>query len=749
MEDGPYKNTRSSAGSLNKSQGDHHIGTYHEASEDSTISSSFNDPQNTPRNQNKNLQQRNRTPSGHLLANSVGDIRNFFDKNNINSPTNEVFRPNIVSEVVNGNRLTARTSLVQSTVKETSRPRNTLSSFMDNSDQPNVNITQSVKGKRELMKCNDNRQLTASLSESEILSQISKSEISVNAIDNTQSEKRKQTSLEQWITPRCNKGSKVDKAEKQTSGSNDKENQKDIEQISVNAMSQGKGQPPLKDKDLTGGQLDDQLKQLEKENMPQVMDLRVVIQMFKEIKTDLQINNDKIDGISTSQETTTTAVTGLKKEVKFYKRKSDAMSSVIQQMAQQMGKLEKRVSYLEAKTKKPSVLLSGLRVDSDKKIAKLQIKTFFTDSLGVATEIEDVYEVGDKDTKKLVVAFEDSEQKSEVLKNKMSLKGLVNKEGIPFYVNDHVSAEINEKRTRERQIFQDNKRNTANQLEMSFFRGGLKIQNEVYKSKVSAPSPSDILDLTEDEFKKTLDMPVQQGERVTATGNVIVGFNMCTTSHQEINKAYIKMKLKYPQSKHIVCVYNIPGIERHFCADYDDDGDTGVGRKLLGMMKNNNVSSRAIFLVRYSNGTKLGLDRFRLYMEAAKNAIKAHPYNKITKKEDVITSMSPQKKNDFFKKNARGNFNGRGGTKQTRTYTPISKSTIAKRIWMEEQQKNDEEMYQFTNPWKVNEIQEQKERDDGAWGTQPPEVENWPSVSRSYAGSEDMNMRLEAQTDEQ
>ena len=78
MEDGPYRNTRSSAGSLNQSteKGGHFENL------DSTNLEVFqnNITPNTPKNREVNTREQVRTPSGHLITNSVGDIRNFFDK---------------------------------------------------------------------------------------------------------------------------------------------------------------------------------------------------------------------------------------------------------------------------------------------------------------------------------------------------------------------------------------------------------------------------------------------------------------------------------------------------------------------------------------------------------------------------------------------------------------------------------------------------------------------------------------------
>ena len=75
MEDGPYRNTRSSAGSSSKTS--EKINNLKEPCDKVNEKS-------TPLS-NISAKERVRTLSGHLISNSVGDIRNFFDRKD-NSP---------------------------------------------------------------------------------------------------------------------------------------------------------------------------------------------------------------------------------------------------------------------------------------------------------------------------------------------------------------------------------------------------------------------------------------------------------------------------------------------------------------------------------------------------------------------------------------------------------------------------------------------------------------------------------------
>ena len=81
-----------------------------------------------------------------------------------------------------------------------------------------------------------------------------------------------------------------------------------------------------------------------------------------------------------------------------------------------------------------------------------------------------------------------------------------------------------EQKQRERSLLFNNKTSVANKVEMSTFKGGLKIQNEVYKQKVREPECSEILGLDEKEMNQVLDIKLSKGETIEQENNSFVGF---------------------------------------------------------------------------------------------------------------------------------------------------------------------------------------------------------------------------------
>ena len=264
----------------------------------------------------------------------------------------------------------------------------------------------------------------------------------------------------------------------------------------------------------------------------------------------------------------------------------------------------------------------------------------------------------------------------------------------------------------------------ANRDEMSFFKGGLKIQNQQYKPKVTVPKPGDLLSLTEEELDEIFKIKTLQGTKVAAEGNVMIGFTIPANSYQQINAAYLKLKLKYPQAKHIVCVYQIPGAESYYNNNYCDDSNTGIGRRVLDLMSRNGITSRALFIARYSDGTKLGSKRFPMYLDAAKNTIEAMKYNPLTQtSQEVKQQRNERPKYGDFRSSNRGR-SGRGG--RMKTYVPPSDTTLKRKLYPQQATPLEGNV----NPWNLNTDRDNTEMNN-SWDTTDPPLEDWQSATEA------------------
>ena len=67
----------------------------------------------------------------------------------------------------------------------------------------------------------------------------------------------------------------------------------------------------------------------------------------------------------------------------------------------------------------------------------------------VKVKINDIYYIGEKEPKPIVITLENSLQKHDITTNEYKLKDLENQGSEPFYINEHWPIEISEKKKRE------------------------------------------------------------------------------------------------------------------------------------------------------------------------------------------------------------------------------------------------------------------------------------------------------------
>ncbi|OTF75965.1 hypothetical protein BLA29_008170 [Euroglyphus maynei] len=90
--------------------------------------------------------------------------------------------------------------------------------------------------------------------------------------------------------------------------------------------------------------------------------------------------------------------------------------------------------------------------------------------------------------------------------------------------------------------------------------------------------------------------------------------------------AQLKTNRKIEEATHNIYAYRIIDQERDnkFDQDYDDDGETHAGSRLLKLLENMNAKNVLVIVSRWFGGTLLGVDRFRHIQNVAKELLVKH-----------------------------------------------------------------------------------------------------------------------------
>ena len=105
------------------------------------------------------------------------------------------------------------------------------------------------------------------------------------------------------------------------------------------------------------------------------------------------------------------------------------------------------------------------------------------------------------------------------------------------------------------------------------------------------------------------------------------GFAADVKDFDEVNKAYLLMRYQYPEARHIACAVQFHNANSILGSGQCDE-EYGCGRMLLELLQDAGAYNRLIFVVRKTDGAHLGANRFDGYLQAAKHAMNAKPYNK-------------------------------------------------------------------------------------------------------------------------
>ena len=381
---------------------------------------------------------------------------------------------------------------------------------------------------------------------------------------------------------------------------------------------------------------------------PQLMDIQVVIKMFGELKKEISDIKTKKEKSTSSTPNEVDNTNNIQEELNQYKAKTETLISVVERMGCVHQELQKRVEIMELRSMRKSVVISGLHTDNRIMKCILQVENFILKELGLEVTIIDCFKLGIGETKPVVFTLETLQEKTKIyqMMDKYRKAKALAKQEVTISISDFMPAELKEQKRRERDIYKTNERDQSTKISMNLTRTGLEIQGEKYEKRVVAPDSTKVLSYTEEQLSRICKLKLQHGVEITENGSSFVGFVLPANNHESINDVYMKLRLVYPQAKHIICAYSIPGLPRCYHEDYCDDKEVGAGNYLLKLLQNNKITCMAFFVVRIQNGPKIGPKRFELMAQAVQNALGAYPFNKFVNANQQI-DIQP-KSNDYW-----------------------------------------------------------------------------------------------------
>ena len=380
---------------------------------------------------------------------------------------------------------------------------------------------------------------------------------------------------------------------------------------------------------------------------PKVVTLEMVYQMFTDLKKEFSANKDQSESKLNQKleevkkdcaEGAVQAVQELlddekeekkkmKMDIAHYKHKTTVLTEVCDRLHTEISDLTQRIENLEIGATKKMAIMTGYMTIIGKKYEVIQeLENFFERHLKVEIVIDDYFMLNSEDVKPIVIDFQTIQDKKQVMRFKNMLKD-IRSGGRKIFINDYTPINVQEKRRREQKIQSDLEADPkTKQVQTAYTKKGFVVAGVPYKKAVSPPTPKELVDITVDQLQKIMNIPLRAGEQIRQEGSTFVAHSAPAQTHQEVRDMYKKMKLLYPTARHIVCIYSLPG-QKHIAQDFHDDGEPGAGRVLLQVLQDYDIRSRAVFVIRHYGGVKLGAGRFDCYKTAMISAINSNAFN--------------------------------------------------------------------------------------------------------------------------
>ena len=294
---------------------------------------------------------------------------------------------------------------------------------------------------------------------------------------------------------------------------------------------------------------------------------------------------------------------------------------------------DERIKTLEGKQTaafereiRPNLRISGIVEKKEETRQQLfeEVTSFFKNTMQIEEEIglADAYRVGAGNTRSVVVKLQHPDDKSIIFANASNLKEKTNSKKKAYYVQQENSDQMNEVRQHYSELVRENKENDT-KLTIKMRRGNIMVNNETMKAKVSAPTVAEIIQLTEAERETIRACKLTTGGEHVEKGSEFISYAVKVKSVAEVDRAYKKMRIKHAGATHVICAYRLDNPIGPYRQQAVDDGDFGLGRAALKVLKKKEIVNTCIFIVRYYGGTHLGKRRFEITEDLTEKAIRS------------------------------------------------------------------------------------------------------------------------------
>lgn len=303
--------------------------------------------------------------------------------------------------------------------------------------------------------------------------------------------------------------------------------------------------------------------------------------------------------------------------------KVDILSDIVLKQHQEITELKSQMTDTQARSMKYNIQISGIPEKANENCIR-EVNQFFADKLLIKDRlipIDQAYRFGSGRIRPMLVILRSADDKAFIFSQVGNLKNQ-KVDGVQCFISSQLPEALNEKRRQVNLAMSANKKKDArNKLPLTVKHGELWCNNKPVEQKVKAPTPRQMLQLTEQEIDKYNAIKLIQGNQEDEGDCTFKGFAVSASDHDEVRNAYFKLKLMHGEATHIACAYQFNKVKPPYDQGGCDDGEYGASRTLQQAIASAGVNNVAVFMVRFYGGKKLGPLRFELMRKVIDSAL--------------------------------------------------------------------------------------------------------------------------------
>ena len=293
---------------------------------------------------------------------------------------------------------------------------------------------------------------------------------------------------------------------------------------------------------------------------------------------------------------------------------------------QELDSMKQQIQTTYSKVTRGTMTINGLA--NPDKIPEINLLNgFLKDKLKIGRKlmVKNIYRMNKY---KLCFQLMDPNDVKIIFENVSNLKGVKNADNRPYKVEELLPEKEAEWKIRKRDVKAENGRMPfTHQTVISVNKGKLYTGEDENKQVVEDAAHTlpvkEFLLMPKHEEQILDTIPIEKGPTKIVEGSIFNSYSAPVNNTSSVQLIYKKIQNDNLMATHIIGAYRIFGQDHIRLQNYCDDGEYGGGRRILNIMKEENIYGKLIIIVRYKNGGNIGSKRFEAIQEITKKIISA------------------------------------------------------------------------------------------------------------------------------